>query len=110
MNVDRRAAAAYARQLAIVEEERAAYRVGATSSWTAGRARAIKSELSKQKAWWDNLSPAARAERSSSKRLEFEQMSLTQQSALKARIAERRARAGLDELGRATCGARVGSN
>src|SRR3546814_7863781 len=47
---------------------------------------------------WDNLSPAARAERSSSKRLEFEQMSLTQQSALKARIAERRARAGLDEL------------
>ncbi|KQZ72176.1 hypothetical protein ASD66_23885 [Nocardioides sp. Root151] len=98
MNVDRRASAAYARQLAIVEEERAAYRVGATSSWTAGRARAIKSELAKQKAWWDNLSPAARAERSSSKRLEFEQMSLTQQSALKARIAERRARAGLDEL------------
>src|SRR3546814_20053636 len=47
---------------------------------------------------WDTLSPAARAERSSSKRLEFEQMSLTQQSALKARIAERRARAGLDEL------------
>lgn len=98
MNVDRRASAEYARQLTIVEAERAAYRAGATSSWTAGRARAIKSEMAKQKAWWDNLSPAARAERSSSKRLEFEQMSLTQQSALKARLAERRARAGLDEL------------
>src|SRR3546814_15517104 len=47
---------------------------------------------------WDTLSPAVRAERSSSKRLEFEQMSLSQQSALKARLAERRARAGLDEL------------
>lgn len=98
VQVEQDAAAAYARQLATVEAERAAYRAGITSSWTAGRARAIKAQRAKEKAWWDNLSPAARAERAEAKRLEFDQMSITQQSALKARLAERRARAGIDEL------------
>lgn len=98
VQVEQDAAAAYARQLATVETERAAYRAGITSSWTAGRARAIKAQKAKEKAWWDNLSPAARAERAAAKRVEFDQMSITQQSALKARLAERRARAGIDEL------------
>lgn len=98
VQVEQDAAAAYAHQLAIVEAERAAYRAGITSSWTAGRARAIKGQRAKEKAWWDNLSAAARAERRAAKRLEFDQMSITQQSALKARLAERRARAGIDEL------------
>jgi hypothetical protein len=98
VQVEQDAAAAYARQLATVETERAAYRAGITSSWTAGRARAIKAQRAKEKAWWDNLSPTARAERTAAKRLEFDQMSITQQSALKARLAERRSRAGIDEL------------
>ncbi|MEV5003912.1 hypothetical protein MRBLML1_004580 [Nocardioides sp. LML1-1-1.1] len=98
VQVERDAAAAYARQLETIEAERAAYRAGTTSSWTAGRARAIKVQRAKEKAWWDHLSPAAQAERAATKRLEFEQMSISQQAALKARLAERRIRSGLDEL------------
>ena len=54
--------------------------------------------MAREKAWWDNLSPAARAERAAAKRLEFDQMSITQQAKRKADLAERRLRAGLDEL------------
>jgi len=98
LQVEQAAATAYARQLEIVEAERAAYRAWTTSSWTAGRARAIKAAKAREKAWWDNLSPAARAERAVAKRLEFDQMSITQQARLKSRLAERRIRAGLVEL------------
>lgn len=98
LQVEQDAAAAYARQLEAVEAERAAYRAGSTSSWTAGRARAIKAAKAREKAWWDNLSPAARVERATAKRLEFDQMSITQQAKLKAELAERRIRVGLDEL------------
>lgn len=98
LQVEQDAAAAHARQLDGIEAERAAYRSGTTSSWTAGRARAIKAAKAREKAWWDNLSPAARAERAAAKRLEFDQMSLTQQAQRKAELAERRIRAGLDEL------------
>lgn len=98
LQVEQDAAAAYARQLEAVEAERAAYRAGTTSSWTAGRARAIKAAKAREKAWWDNLSPAARVERATAKRLEFDQMSTTQQAKLKAELAERRIRGGLDEL------------
>jgi hypothetical protein len=97
VQVEQDASEAYGRQLAAVEAERAAYRAGVTSSWTAGRARAIKAQRAKEKAWWDNLSPAARAERAAAKRLEFDQMSISQQEALKARLAERRGRAGIEE-------------
>ena len=98
LQVEQDAAAAHARQLEVIEAERAAYRSGTTSSWTAGRARAIKAAKAREKAWWDNLSPAARAEHAAAKRLEFDQMSLTQQAQRKAELAERRIRAGLDEL------------
>lgn len=98
LQVEQEAAAAYARQLEAVEAERAAYRASATSSWTAGRARAIKAARAREKAWWDNLSPAARVERVTAKRLEFDQMSITQQAKLKAELAERRIRAGVEEL------------
>jgi hypothetical protein len=98
VQVEQDASAAYARQLETVEAERAAYRAGTTSSWTAGRARAIKAAKSREKGWWDNLSPAARAARTAAKRLEFDQMSISEQAAHKARLAERRIRAGLDEL------------
>ncbi len=98
VQVEQDASAAYARQLETIEAERAAYRAGTTSSWSAGRARAIKAAKAREKAWWDNLSPAARADRAETKRLEFDQMSITDQAALKARLAERRIRAGIDEL------------
>lgn len=98
VDVDERAEAAYTSQLGSIEAERAAYRAGITSTWTAGRARAIKAQRAKEKAWWDHLSPTAQAERAAQKRLEFDQMSITQQAAHKARLAERRIRAGLDEL------------
>lgn|GEM_PF-821593 len=97
LQVEQDAAAAYARQLEAVEAERAAYRAGMTSSWTAGRARAIKAAKAREKAWWDNLSPVARVERATARRLAFDQMSITQQAMLKAELAERRIRAGLDE-------------
>lgn len=96
--IDQAAALAYARRLVMIAAERAAYRAAITSTWSAGRARAIKVQKAKEKGWWDNLSPAARADRSNRKRLEFNQMSLSQQAALKARLAEGRIRAGLPEL------------
>lgn len=98
VQVEEASAAAYARQLEFVEAERAAYRAGITSSWTAGRARAIKAQRAREKAWWDSLFPAARAERATAKRIEFDQMSVSQQAALKSRLAERRIHAGLDEV------------
>ncbi|HRD59488.1 MAG TPA: hypothetical protein PL137_01165, partial [Nocardioides sp.] len=58
----------------------------------------IKAAKAREKAWWDNLSPATRADRTAAKRLEFDQMSLAQQAKRKAELAERRARAGIDEL------------
>lgn len=98
LEVEQAAAAGYAHQLETVEAERAAYRAGITATWTAGRARAIKTARAREKGWWDNLSPAARAERTATKRLEFDQMSITQQAKHKAQLAERRIRAGLDEI------------
>lgn len=96
--IDQAAAAGYANQLEMIEAERAAYRSGITSSWSAGRARAMKAQKAKEKGWWDNLSPAARADRRDRMRLEFDQMSLSQQAALKSRLAEGRIRAGVDEV------------
>lgn len=98
VEIDQAAAVVYARQLEVIDAERTAYRAGMTSSWSIGRAQALKVQKAKEKGWWDNLSPAARADRSRRKRLEFDQMSLAQQSASKACLAERRIRAGLPEL------------
>lgn len=98
LQIERDAASAYARQRDAVEAERAAYRAGMTSSWSAGRARAIKAAKAREKAWWDNLSTGARFERVIAKRREFDQMSITQQAKLKAELSERRIRAGFDEL------------
>lgn len=98
LQVEEQASAAYARQFEGVETERAAYRAYVRSSWTAGRARAIKAQKAKEKAWWDDLSPRARAARAAAKRHEFEQMSITQQAERKAELAERRRRGGIDEL------------
>lgn len=98
VQVERDAAAAYGRQMETIEAERAAYRAGTTSSWTAGRARALKAQRAKEKAWWDHLSPTAQTARAAARQMEFDQMSISQQAALKARLAERRIRAGLDEL------------
>ena len=53
VQVEQDASDAYARQLVTVEAERAAYRAGITSSWTAGRARAIKAAKVREKGWCD---------------------------------------------------------
>lgn len=98
VDIEQTAAAAYARQLETIDAERAAYRARATWTWSVGRAEAIKVQKAKEKGWWDSLSPAARADRRMRKRLEFDQMSLSQQSTLKARLAEGRIRAGLPEV------------
>ena len=63
VQVEQDAADAYARQLVTVEAERAAYRSGITSSWTAGREGAIKAAKVRETGWCDNFSSAARAER-----------------------------------------------
>lgn len=97
VRVEQDAATMYARQLEGIEAERAAYRAGAASSWTAGRARAMKLARAREKAWWTNLERSERAARATAKRLEFDQMSITDQATLKARLAERRIRTGIDE-------------
>lgn len=97
--VEEAAADLHGRQMAKIEAERAEYRAGVTSSWLAGRARAIKAAIAREKAWWEGLSSAERTERIEAKRLEFTQMSITQRAELKSRLAERRIKARLEELG-----------
>lgn len=97
-HVEKEAADAHAEQLQLVVSERAAYRNGGTStSWTFGRTQALKGARAREKAWWHSLSPAAREQRSHRLREQFEQMSLTQQAALKTRLADRRCVAGSNE-------------
>lgn len=98
LEVEERAAAHHSRLADTVEAERTAYRAGATSNWSAARARAVKAQRTKEKGWWDNLSPAAQTARTAERRVRFDQMSISQQATLKSRLAERRIHQGGDEL------------
>ncbi|MBB3092169.1 hypothetical protein [Nocardioides albus] len=82
-----------------VTAERATYRSPQpVDEWTAGRARAYKAQLARQKAWWDTLDPVSRAQRQRAKRAEFDQLTITDQARLKEHLARRRAHAGITEI------------
>lgn len=82
-----------------VTAERVAYRSPQpVDEWTAGRARAYKIQLARQKAWWDSLDPVSRAQHQRAKRAEFDQLTITDQARLKEHLARRRAHAGITEV------------
>lgn len=98
VRVEQRAQAAYAVLADQVEAERAAYREGAASSWTAQRARALKAQKAKEKAWWASLPPAERGARRQLWSSKFDELSITKQAQIKAKLAASRIKAGIDEL------------
>lgn len=98
VRVEERAAVAYGVLSEQIEEERRTYRAGQTSSWSAARARALKIQRAKEKAWWNGLKPEERAQRRTHRSRSFDQLTISEQAALKATLAERRSRHGVDEL------------
>lgn len=88
---------AHARLHQQVEAERAAYRVGGTSAWSSAQARALKAQKAKEKAWWHGLSEGERSTRQSEMRHHFDALTLSEQDTRKAKLAEARIRAGLNE-------------
>jgi hypothetical protein len=98
VRVEERAAVAYGVLSERVEDERRMYRAGQTSSWSAARARALKAQRAKEKSWWDGLDPREREIRRAMRRSRFDQLTISEQAALKATLAEGRQRAGVDEL------------
>lgn len=96
--IDAAAAAEHTRLRTQIEAERTAYRLGtAVSRWSAARAGAIKAQRAKEKAWWSSLSPDERRQRSSRRREQFDELSISQQEGRKAQLAEGRRLAGLTE-------------
>lgn len=94
-----RAATRYREIEEAVEAERAAYRApGAT--WNLARARALKAQLSKERAWWGSLPSGEQAERRATWRGRFDQLSVLEQERVKATLARRRINAGVDERSR----------
>ena len=98
VDIEQRAAVAYAEISERVEAERTEYRAGLSKTWAGGRAIAMKKQISRQKQWWEDLSPTARAERRATCREEFQSLSITEQAERKAQLAQRRLRAGFNEL------------
>lgn len=98
IRVEERAAVAYGVLSEQVEEERRIYRAGQTSSWSAARARALKAQRAKEKAWWEGLDVREREIRRATRRSRFDQLTISEQSTLKATLAEGRQHAGVDEL------------
>lgn len=81
-----------------ITAERAAYRAPLPEDpWIAGRARAYKAMLARQKAWWDSLDAGVRAGRRRARRIAFDELTITDQSLRKTQLAQRRAHAGLNE-------------
>lgn len=90
-------------QLALVEtiqQERADYRRGQSSTWEADRAAALKQARARQKAWWNGLPAAERAQRRTLRAREFAALTVHQQRTAKATWATRRTAAGEDEAQR----------
>lgn len=83
-----------------VASERAAYRAGTTTAWSLERARAAKLQLSKERAWWSQLDASDRDQRRQRWRDQFDELDVITQEQVKAKLAERRLRAGVDEPAR----------
>lgn len=83
-----------------VQVERSAYRAGTTSTWSLERARAARLQLSKERAWWSQLTARERDARRQRWRGNFDELDVLTQEQIKAKLAERRLRAGIDEPAR----------
>jgi hypothetical protein len=94
-----RAAARHHEIAETVASERAAYRAP-SATWNLARARALKAQLSKERAWWGSLTPAEQARRRATWRGKFDQLSVLEQERIKATLARRRINAGVDEPSR----------
>lgn len=94
-----RAAARHHEIAESVAAERAAYRAP-SATWNLARARALKAQLSKERAWWGSLTPTEQQERRSRWRTHFDQLSVLEQERIKARLARRRINAGVHEPSR----------
>lgn len=89
-----------------VEQERRAYRerLQPGDAWQRQRAaalvRAAKRDRARQRAWWNALDPGERDRRRTARTAAFAALSLAEQAAVKARLAEQRQHAGVDEEAR----------
>lgn len=79
-----------------VTAERAAYRAP-TGQWQVAQAAALKANRAREVAWWTTLPAAKRVRRRVAWQATFAGLSVHDQEHLKAHLADRRVRAGVDE-------------
>jgi hypothetical protein len=79
-----------------IAAERAAYRAP-TGQWQVARAAALKANRAREVAWWTTLPAAERLRRRAAWQATFAALSVHDQEHLKAQLAARRVRAGVDE-------------
>jgi hypothetical protein len=95
-----RADRAYLEQHTTITAERQAFRSPASTSWNLTRARVLKANRTRQRAWWDGLDSSERTRRRSTWTKRFDGLSVLDREQVKAELAGRRLRAGLDEATR----------
>lgn len=98
-SIRERASQHHERLVTAVEHERAAYRRG-DNAWILERARVLKTQISKRRAWWNGLDPAARERRREHWRGHFDRLSVLEQEHLKTQLAQGRLNAHIDEAAR----------
>lgn len=96
-DLEQTAARARAARTRTITEQRQAYRVGGASDWHIARAAAVKRQRAKQQAWWAGLPAHERTERRAHYQARYAGLTLTEQLAVKDRLARSRAAAGIDE-------------
>lgn len=85
-----------------IQAERTAWRTHALTRWASERTVALRTNAQREHTWWNSLDPFERAQRTAHWRSKFDALSLDEQHQTKQRLAQRRQRAGLDELERYT--------
>ncbi len=95
-----RVATGHARLEEEIRCERQVYRARSASEWSLARAAAMKSQRAREVAWWNGLHPLERDRRRRRLEREFVSLSVLDQERLKAALADRRRRHGLDEAAR----------
>lgn len=93
----RPAAGERAERLEVVRAERAAYRAAGATEWDIARAAAIKGQRAREVAWWTGLPEDERARRRAHWQDRYQHLSVSEQLAVKDRLARRRAAVGVDE-------------
>ncbi len=83
-----------------VAQERAAYRRGTHTSWVTWRATALSCNYFRERAWWAGLPAVERRARTRHWSCTYEGFSVVEQARVKTLLAQRRGRAGIDEVQR----------